>query len=182
MPTSQVLFQQQVVSSGDVVVFVGFDAPGRIFQIELELAQFGQDALVDGHAMIPDHYPTVEGDIRYLLAPRMGVNFLKRKPFGGIHVQDLLQQIFEMVGNEIGQHILARKDLFVKLGSVVVLEGEVATDHGEEDDAAAPDVDFEPVILFAGDHFGGGVAGGPAGSLEHLVLLVGVAEPEIHYF
>lgn len=65
------------------------------------------------------------------------------------------------------------------MGGVVVFEWQIAAHHGEQDDPATPDIDFKPMVLFAGDHLGCGVAGRPTGSLQHFVFLVGVAEAEV---
>lgn len=72
--------------------------------------------------MVPHHYAAVERDVRGLFAPRMSVDFFEAVPLRWVHVEDLLQQIFKLVGDKIGQHVLARQDLLVKLRRVVVLE------------------------------------------------------------
>jgi hypothetical protein len=38
------------------------------------------------------------------------------------------------------------------------------------------------VVLLAGYHLGGGLAGAPASCLEHLTMLLGVGETKVHYF
>lgn len=61
----------------------------------------------------------------------------------------------------------------------MVLEGQLAADHREQHYSAAPDVDGHPVVVFAGDHLGRGLAWAPTGSLQQLALRISVGQPEV---
>lgn len=98
----------------------------------------------------------------------------------GVGVQDLLEHVAGVIADVLGAVVLAGEYLFVECGGVGVFEGQLAADHGEEDDAAGPDVDVYAVVGLAGDHLGRGLAGTAAGRLEHLALLLGVRQPEVH--
>ena len=92
------------------------------------------------------------------LVPVMASNLINCESPVRIRVEDLVKQIFGQGGHEVRHLELPCEDLLVKLCCVGVFEGEVATDHCVEDDASAPDVDAGWFVLFAGDHFRGGVA------------------------
>ena len=174
------LFEQQVIGGGDAVVLVGLNAPRGVIRVEAVLLQFLQDLLVDRDDVVPHDQSGFQWHAFGQLAPRMVVDLSDAVSLCGVDVQHLLYQILEVLAYKIREHEVSRKNLRVEFGSVVVLEGQGAADHGEEDDSARPDVHLQAVVLLAADHFGRGVAGRPAGSLEQLSRLVGVAEPKIH--
>lgn len=76
VPRPQVLFQQEVVGSGNMVVLVGLDASGAVLQVEVELGQLRQNVLVDGHPVVAHHDAAVQWDVLHLLRPRMRVDLL----------------------------------------------------------------------------------------------------------
>lgn len=64
--------------------------------------------------------------------------------------------------------------------SNLVFKGEVPTEHGEEDDATAPNIDLDADVKFACDHLGGSVARTATSSLEQLIRAVEVGETEVN--
>ena len=65
------------------------------------------------------------------------------------------------------------------MGARSYLEWQVPAHHGEEDHAAAPDVDVEALVALAGDHLRGGVAGRPASRFQGFARLVRVAQAKV---
>jgi hypothetical protein len=53
------LLQEQVVSSGNMVVLVGLNAPLSVLDVEVELVEFLENGLVDWNAVVPHDYSTV---------------------------------------------------------------------------------------------------------------------------
>lgn len=90
----------------------------------------------------------------------MASNLINCESLVRVRIEDLVKQVFGQRGHEVRHFELPCEDLLVKLCSVGVFEGEVATDHCVEDDASAPDVNTGWFVLFTGDHFRGGVAWG----------------------
>ena len=48
--------------------------------------------------------------------------------------------------------VVGGHDLLVQVRGLRVLEGQVASDHGVEDDAAGPDVGLQTVVTLPSDH------------------------------
>lgn len=115
--------------------------------------------------------------------PGVAADVQDGETLGRVGFQDALDKTLAVLGEEVREQELAMDDLLIEIGGVLVIEGEVATDEGEEDDASAPEVNHEGIVLLALDHFGGGIAGGPAGCLEVLVVVgvVLVGETEVYY-
>lgn len=153
------LFQEQVIGGGDAVVLVGLDAAGGVVRVKAVILQFLQDFLVNCDDVVADNQSGLQGHSFYQFAPRVVVNLSNAVSLGRVHIEHLLNQIFEVFANEIREDIVARENLLVEFSGVVVLEGQIAADHGEEDDSARPDVHLQPVVLLAADHLGRGVAG-----------------------
>jgi hypothetical protein len=103
----EVFLEEEVVGGGDVVVLVGLYAPSAVIEVEVELGEPGEDGLVDGHAVVTDHDAAVEGDVVDLFAPGMRVDLLEAVAFAGVHIEDLLEKVLELGGDEVGQYVLA---------------------------------------------------------------------------
>jgi hypothetical protein len=68
---------------------------------------------------------------------------------------------------------------FIQFRGALVLEREIAAQHGIEHDPTAPNIDLEGRIRLLGEHFGGSVARTATSRGELFILLVEVAESEI---
>lgn len=131
VPVFQMLFQQQIISCGDMIVLVGFDATLGVLNIKIKLFEFLQDVLVDRNAMKSNHNPAVQGDTFTLFTPFMTVNLLQSISFGWVYVEDFLKQVSELLRHKLRKHVLTRQNLLVELGGVTVFEGQISTDHCE---------------------------------------------------
>lgn len=112
----------------------------------------------------------------------MPPDIFNRVPFYRVSIEHLFQHIPRIITDLLRTVVLSSEYLLVECGSIGVFEGQVAADHGEEDDAAGPDVDVDAVLGLAGHHFRRGLAGTAAGCLQHLALFLGVRQAEVHYF
>ena len=111
-----------------------------------------------------------------------------------VRIENALHEVLALARDEARDVIVRVEDFFVQLCGVRVLsekrmsrayaylEGQVAADHREEDDAAAPDVDVKSLVALACDHLGGCVAGRATSRFERFSTLVGVAQAEVDQF
>jgi hypothetical protein len=72
------------------------------------------------------------------------------------------------------------QDLVVELRDVGVLEGEIATDQGIENDAHAPHVGGGSMVGQPSDHLRARVARRPTGGREELTPYVSIGEAEVN--
>ncbi len=102
------------------------------------------------------------------------------QPFLHVGLQHRVDQLGQRLGEAL---IVPVEDALLYFGIenllVLVLEGETPVDHGVQDDSTGPDIYLGRQVLLACDHFGGGVARGATGGLEHLGLGVDVREAEV---
>lgn len=163
---------------------VGLETLRDVIWVEIEIAHLGKDFSIDWNLIEPDDDPLVWLSVLTLSAghPRMRQDLVDGVALGLVVGQDVRNQVFCLLGKGLVESVGAGEDLLVEGRGFGVFEGQVAAEHGEEDDPAGPDVDPEAIVLLALDHFGGGVAGGAAGGLEEFPLLVGVGESEVYYF
>lgn len=78
-----------------------------------------------------------------------------------IRVQNLCDKIATVVSDELRDGVVGIQDLLVEDVRLGVLKWQIAADHGVEDDSAGPDVSWQSVVVFAGDHLGCGIARTP---------------------
>lgn len=64
-------------------------------------------------------------------------------------LQHATDQVFAVRWNLHWHPVVALLDLHKEYGQLLVIEGQAATDHGVEDNAAAPDVDLLTTILLS---------------------------------
>jgi hypothetical protein len=106
-------------------------------------------------------------------------DFIHSEPLLRVRVENSSDQVLALAAQELGQSVVGTHDFFVEIGGLGVFERQVATDHGVENHATAPDVGLESVVAFASNHFGSSITGRPAGSLESGIGFVHVAEAEV---
>ena len=168
------LLQQQVVGGGGVVVPVGLDALAGEAVVEAQLDRRLEDLLVDGNAVVTDNQALRTGLRRSRVPPPVLADVLDPVPLDGVDGEDVGKHVLGVLGERLGDLVLAGEDLLVELGGLGVFEGQAAAEHRVEDDAAAPDVHHDGLVaVLALDHLGRGVAGRPAGSLEALLCIGG---------
>lgn len=117
-----------------------------------------------------------------LIVPLVVPNIVHRESFNWVCVQNFLYQIFGGLGDESRNEVVAVQYLFIEFAGVGVLEGEVATSHGVEDDAAAPNIRVKSVITLPSNHLRCSIAWTSTGSFQHFPLLVRVRESEVNDF
>jgi hypothetical protein len=185
IPLLERLFEQQIIGSSDMVVAVGLDTLPRKVTVKRMVHKKIEYLLIDRDKVIADIDPHRRGR-RSQPNPAMPPDLLDSHPAVRVRSENALKEVDGLRGDEPGDRIVPGEYLFVEGGGVGILKGQAAADHGEEDDPAGPDVDPQACVFLAGDHFGGRVAGRPAGGLEQLDLvgaaepLVGVRQPEVH--
>lgn len=75
-----------------------------------------------------------------------------------VRVQNSSHQLSSLVTYVFRYLVVTGQNFLVEFPRVWIFEREVASYHGEEDNAGGPYVHCESRVLFAGDHFGSGVA------------------------
>jgi hypothetical protein len=181
LPQFLVALVQQIVNRGHLVVFVRVQRQFCLLLLKPVLFQHGHDFIVKRNLVFTDDQPVV-ADYRRVPRGVPGVlpDLSRCVPLVWINVQDLVHEVLT-IRRYLRRYLkLPIKDLFVKNVGVWVLKGQVAADHGKEDDSTTPDVDSGPMVSFSGDHFWRSVARGPASRLQRLPFLVGVAETKVH--
>lgn len=76
-----------------------------------------------------------------LVEPRVRLDLLDGEPLVDVTDENPLEQVLRILRNEAGNAVLAGQDLLVEQTLAVLVERQVAAEHGVEGDAAAPDVD-----------------------------------------
>jgi len=164
-----------------VVVFVGFQTLVCLFSVEALLFKALEHFSVDRDCMVA-YDDALHGDFFTQGVPHVSADVFHRLAPGGVGIQHVFEQIFALRGGPFGTGLLACEDLLLEGRRVGVFEGEVSTNHREQDDSAGPDVHLDAVLLLPCHHFRSGITRTPAGCFEHLPFFVGVAQPEIDNF
>lgn len=94
--------------------------------------------------------------------------------FGRVSIKDALHEIFEVAGKTRRDRIVAGENFLVEFVCVGVFERQVAAGHRVEDNTTGPDIREQSLVLFAGDHFGGSVAGTATRRLKKTSRGVGI--------
>lgn len=157
---------KQVVDSRHLVVAVCVQTRLSIVWFEPVLFQLHHDGVLQRNFVLADDEAlVVYYGLVILRVPRMLFDLISGEPFIGVYVKNLVDEISTTIGYPVRYVKLAVQDFLVKNVSVRVFERQISTDHGEQDDATAPDVYPGSVILFSGDHLRGSVAGRAARGL-----------------
>ena len=70
----------------------------------------------------------------------------------GVRVEDLDNKVLALRRKELGHLVVSSHDLLVEVRGLWVLKGQVASDHGVEDDTAGPNVGLQTVVTLPSDH------------------------------
>lgn len=79
-------------------------------------------------------------------------NVLYSIPSRWIRVQDFRDQVFAVVAQKLRKREVGLQDFLIELLGILVFKGEISTDHGEKNDAAAPQISPETKVSFTFDH------------------------------
>ena len=69
-----------------------------------------------------------------------------------VRVEDFDDKVLALRRKELGHLVVGSHDLLVEVRGLWVLEGQVASDHGVEDDSAGPNVGLQTVVTLSSDH------------------------------
>jgi hypothetical protein len=176
------LFDQQVVSWGDLIVLVVLNVSFCLFQM-FALKMFRQLGELLRHYWnwILAHDQAIQLSSWRFLIPFVAPNVLNGVALLWIGFEDFDHEVFVGWLDKWGHIEVARQDLFVKFVRVGVFEWQITTRHGVEDDSTRPNVGAEARIPLAGNHFGRRVAGRSARCFEQLSLFISVTEAKVNY-
>lgn len=180
---NEMALHEKEVGGGDVVLLVGVEALSDVVFAEALFGEELNDVVVDRDAIVSN-----DNTFRYWMhppepiEPGVGFNLFQIEPLLGFRVEDAPQELLAVGGDERGDRVLSGENFLVESGGILVFEGKIAANGGEEDDAAGPEVDQEALVMVASNHLGGGVARTAAGGFELLAWAVGVTEAEVDDF
>ena len=178
-----VFFETPVVAV-DLRVLVVVQRVPNIFPIISILLHFSHnlDVYLPEFALLLDLcvvFPHSGVFAAHLPNPLVVQNAFEGDPLLRVHVDDLSQQVLGVAAESLRDLELAAYDPVVELVEVVVVEGQVAGEHGVEHDSQRPDIGLDGVVFLFGEHFWWRVAGRAAGSFYFLISLVEPPEPEV---
>lgn len=170
----------QIVRRRDVGKLVAFDFLLATLDVNLVVTLENlEDVHVDGYGILADDYTCLLLRLD-LVVPRVISDVLDSEALGRIWIQDARYQVLGLFAEERWEFVVGVQNLLVQLLRVLVLERQVPTDHGVQDDSAGPDVCTESEVPLALDHLGSGVARTTASGLEPLAMLVEVRQTEVY--
>lgn len=170
----------QIVRGSGVGKLVAFDLLLATLDVNLVVSLENlHDVHVDGYRVLADDNACLLLRLD-LVVPRMVADVLDIEALGRVRIQDARYQVLGLVAEERRQFVFSVQNLLIQLLRVLVLERQIAADHGVQDDSAGPNVGAESEVPLALDHLGRGVARTAAGGLEALAMLVEVGQTEIN--
>ena len=141
----------------DVIVTVSLEASNRVLLLKLEVVDESlQQFACVWHLLEAGEQARLAslGQSIFLSTSHVGMVPNLRNPDAslGVRVQNLSNDVLALRGEELGHLVISGHDFLVEIGRLGVLKGQVASDHGVENDTARPDVSLEAVITLASDH------------------------------
>ena len=67
-------------------------------------------------------------------------------------VQNFADKVLALWGEELWHGVICAHDLLIEIGCLWVLEGQVSSHHGIEDNTTTPNVSLQSVVLLASNH------------------------------
>ena len=132
-----------------------FDAFLCILSIEVVLIkQFIEKLVLNWHLLLTWEKSHISISVFHLQRPSVISNVVDGKSSLWISIKDSSNEVFALSAQELGKSILGSHDLLVQIGGLWILERQVTAHHGIKHNATAPNISFEPMIPFSGDHFG----------------------------
>ena len=165
----------EVVAGRDVVVAVVFNALLSILAVEVELVDDLVEQLVlNRHLLLAREQALVPVPVLDLERPGVVSDVVHVVPLLWIGVEYPANHVLALRAEELGQGVVGTHDLLVQIARLRILKGQVAANHGIEDDARRPNVGSEAVVPLASDHFGRSIARRATSRLESGGLLIHV--------
>mmetsp|Transcript_46230 Transcript_46230/g.133159 ORF Transcript_46230/g.133159 Transcript_46230/m.133159 type:complete len:224 (+) Transcript_46230:372-1043(+) len=174
--------REEVVRRGDMIVLPHAEALLGVVAGQGEARELLQHLLVQRHlrdAALRVVFSELPRGHRDLGVPRVLPHLWDGQPPGRIRVQNACDKVGEFRRNEVWKLISSAQDQTVQHRRVGILEREVATDEGEQNDAAAPHVASLRGVSVTRDHLRRRVARGPTRRAEQLALAKGVAQAKV---
>lgn len=155
-----VLLVYQVVGGGDVVVPIGFEASDRVLFFKLEVVdQTLQQILCVGHLLQSREEARLTdlGECVLLGTSHVGMipDFRNANTGLWVSVQDLLNEVLALWRQEFRHLVVSGHDLFVQIGRLWILEGQVPSHHSVENHTTGPDICLKTMVALASNHLKG---------------------------
>ncbi len=109
-----------------------------------------------------------------LVEPRMVPDLMYFIPVFRVDRQEELDHVSPFGRHETRDFVLSRANFLIKLAGVSVLKGQIPTNHGKEDDPAAPDVGAQAHIALSVYHLGRRIAWAPASRFQSFSFTIKV--------
>ena len=163
---------------------VSFNALHRVVRVVIELVKHHLIHLVINWHRLLSWEEALRTLVFLLLKPRMSSDFWNTITLFWISIQNFWYEMSTVLRKELWNFIVPGKNLFVQVWSFRVFKRQESADHSVKDNSTAPDVRFEPKVLFASDHFRRCIAWRATSRLELLTAAscVHVTEAEINNF
>lgn len=153
-----------------------------LLEIDIVVFEFFENRLLKNNSILPDDDSLVDfGLFLGQVVPLAVLNLWNFETGLGVDIQYLFHEVFGIGRDEFRDLELPRKDLLVESVSILVFEGQIATEQSVHNYSAGPDINIETVVMLASDHLGGGIARRPTGGLEFFAGLVLIGEAEVDY-
>ena len=140
--------------------------------------QLEQNLLNDRDSIFPHNDP-VHLILLHLLEPVVIPYILNSEASGWVCVQDLLDQVLAVLGDETRDEVVAVEDFFVQLIGIRIFEGKIPARHRVQNDPATPDITIQAMVSFSSDHFRGSVARTTASSFQCFALFVSIRQTKV---
>lgn len=148
--------------------------------LEAVLVEHADDGLLERYLVLADDEPAVvDHGLVGFAVPLVRRDVLRGVARLRVHVEYFLDELSAVVANPVGNFELAVNDLLVEYVGVLVLEGQVAADHGKQDDSAGPDVYLGPMIGLATDHLWRRIARRTTSSSQRFVASISVRQAKV---
>jgi len=178
---SLTLFKQQVVSRGDLIMFVVLNVGNRLVKVAVGADARSHEAVLYLWQKLFDQWHAVFADDNafhvncfHLGVPLVCSDIRNGDTSLGVGIQNFLDKIFRTLGNKARDQKVTVQDLFVKFACIGIFKGQVAARHCVQNNATAPNIRIKAVVTFSCNHLWCCVTGTSACFLESLIFLIDI--------
>lgn len=163
-----------------MVMTIVNDISSSLDRVNLEFLHFSDNGFIRVNLVLAndDAFLFVFGFVDVI--PTTGSNLGNFIPCIWIDIQNVPEDIASLSGKDFGHLEIPRNNLLIKFAGVWVLEGQITTQHGINDDSARPNIDVHAFVFFTCDHLRGSVAGRSTSSFQFFAGLVLVGQSEVN--
>ena len=162
----------EVVARGQRVVLVCLDVASGVLSgafVELVFVEHDLELLeVYWDRVLTNYDAGIIFNALALFEPDVCSNVGSSEPFCWISVQNLCDKVAAVLAYEIWDAVVSIENLFVKHICFGVFKRQVTADHRVENNTAGPDICWQAMIMFAGDHLWRSIARATACSFQSL--------------